>query len=210
MRYHSLVFAASFLCITSLAPADVVTYDVAVNTSSIAGTMGSLDFQFNPGPLVSEPATLKILNFASDGTLNPPPVPTGDVSGVLPGTLSFDNLTAFNDYFEPFTYGTMLSFDVSISSTAGGTSGSAFAFSMFSDAAGTMPVLTSDTTNGFAFTVGVNLDGTSTVTPFSSQSTVVPAVVPEPAGLTLVGIGFALVGALVWFRRGGGASRVPF
>ena len=39
------------------------------------------------------------------------------------------------------------------------TSGSAFAFSMFSDPAGTIPALTTDTTDGFALTVGVNLDG---------------------------------------------------
>jgi hypothetical protein len=183
-----------------------MTYVVTVNSSSISGTMGSLDFQFNPGPLVSKPATLQISNFASNGTLNPPPSPVGDVTGVLPGTLSFDNFTAFNDYFEPFTYGTMLSFDVSISRMAGGTSGSAFAFSMFSDPAGTIPTLTTDTTDGFAFTVDINLDGSTTVTPFSSQTTVVPAVgsVPEPSGAVLIVTVIALIGALLWFKR-----RVP-
>ena len=95
--------------------------------------------------------------------------------------MTFDNGTAFNDYFEGFTYGSTLSFQVSLygpalSSPDGtSTSGSTFAFSMFSDAAGTMPVLTTDTTDGFAFTIDVNLDGTTTVTNFSAQTTVVPA-----------------------------------
>ena len=198
MRYQSLLFVVSLLSIASLSSADVITYDVTVNTSSISGTMGSLDFQFNPGPLLSEPATVQILDFTSNGTLSPPPFPTGDVTGALPGTLSFDNLGAWNDYFEAFTYGTMLSFEVSISSMSGGTSGSAFAFSMFSDPAGTIPALTADTTNGYSFTVGVNLDGSTTVTPLSSQTTV--AAVPEPDNLALVGTAVGLMVALLWFR----------
>ena len=43
---------------------------------------------------------------------------------------------------------------------------------MFSDAAGTVPVLTTDTTDGFAFTVDANLDGTTTVNNVSSQTDV--------------------------------------
>ena len=188
MRYQSLLFGVLFLWMASVASANVITYDVTVSTSLIAGTMGSLDFQFDPGPLVSEPATLQIVDFSTNGTLNPPPSITGDVSGTLPGTLSFDNLAALNDYFEPFTFGTTLVFDVIISTMAGGTSGSAFAFSMFSDAAGTIPTLTTDTTDGFAFTVGTNLDGTTTVTPFSPQTTVSPeeTSAPEPGSLALL------------------------
>ncbi len=114
--------------------------------------------------------------------------------------MTFDNGTAFNDYFEGFTFGSTLSFQVSLygpalSSPDGtSTSGSTFAFSMFSDPAGTMPALTTDTTDGFAFTVDVNLDGTTTVTNFSSQTTVVPATraVPEPGSLALMAAGIGL------------------
>lgn len=207
MRYQCLLWIASFVCTMPLASADSITYDVTVNTSSIFGTMGSLDFQFDPGPLVSEPATLQILNFASDGTLDPPAFPTGDVTGLLPGTLFFDNLTALNDYFEAFTYGTTLSFDVSISSMAGGTSGSAFAFSMFSDAAGTTPTLTTDTTDGFAFTTNVNLDGTTTLSNFSSQTSVVQQTssIPEPGSTAVCALSLMLVAV---FRRGRGHNKL--
>ena len=78
-------------------------------------------------------------------------------------------------------------------------SGSTFAFSMFSDSAGTTPVLTNDTTDGFAFTIDVNLDGSTTVNNFSSQTTVVPAGgvvgdVPEPGSFALLGVALAGLG----------------
>jgi len=113
----------------------------------------------------------------------------------------------FNDYFEGFTFGSTLSFDVSLygpalSSPDGtSTSGSTFAFSMFSDAAGTTPTLTSDTTDGFAFTVAVNLDGTTTVTDYSSETSVVAAtgpvgVVPEPNNIVLILAAIVCCGAM--------------
>lgn len=197
-----LLFIAIFLCLASIASAAPITYDVTVDSSSISGTAGSLDFEFNPGPLVTQAANLQILNFASNGSLAGSPMLTGDVAGALPATLTFDNGSAFNDYFEGFTFGSTLSFEVSLygpalSSPDGtSTSGSTFAFSMFSDAAGTMPALTTDTTDGFAFTVDVNLDGTTTVTNFSAQTTVVPATipaVPEPGTLPLIASAIGLL-----------------
>jgi hypothetical protein len=198
-----VLFSTLLSCFGGFVSADVITYDVTVNTSSLDGTTGSLDFNFNPGPLVTQAADLQILNFTGgsfescasnvQGFCN-----TGDVTGTLPGTLTFDNGTGFNDYFDGFTFGSTLSFDVSLygpalSSPDGtATSGSTFAFSMFSDAAGTIPALTTDTTDGFAFTVDVNLDGTTTVTNFSSQTGVVPqgvSAVPEPKLVVLVLLG---------------------
>jgi len=183
MSKRASLFIASFLCFAAGAVAGPIIYDVTVDTSSIFGTPGSLDFNFKPGPLVTQAASLQIFGFASDGTLaggsclTGGPCLTGDASGgPLPATLTFHNGTGFNDYFGDFTFGSTISFQVSLygpalSSPDGvSTSGSKFAFSMFSDAAGTIPALTTDTTDGFAFTVDVNLDGTTTVTNFSSRA----------------------------------------
>lgn len=198
MRHNTLLFIAAFVC-AGLAAASPITYDVTVNTSSITGTVGSLDFNFNPGPLVTQAASLQILGFSSNGTLAGGQSIIGDVSGGLPATLTFDNGTAFNDYFKGFTFGSTLSFKVSLYGSAltapdgVSTSGSTFAFSMFSDASGTNPVLTTDTTNGFGFTVDVNLDGSTNVTNFSTQTTVQSAS-PEPSTLFSVAAGLLVLG----------------
>jgi hypothetical protein len=203
------LFLIAILSTVSVASADIL-YQVTVDTSTISGAAGSLDLQFNPGSLVTQAGSLQILNFISDGTLAGGPSLTGGVSGgPLPSTLTFDNSAGFNDYFEGFTFGSKLLFDLRLSGPAvnspdgTSTSGSTFAFSMFSDAAGTIPALTTDTTNGFAFTVDVNLDGSATVNGFSTQTSVQPgsiAAVPEPSGLILLGIGMVFCSA-VGFRR---------
>jgi hypothetical protein len=196
--WSHLLCSVTLLCFAGTASANI--YDVAINTSSITGTAGSLDFNFNPGPLLTQAASLQILNFSSDGSLKASPTLTGDVSGALAATVTVDNGTPFNDYFQGFTFGSTLSFQVSLfgpalSSPDGlSTSGSTFAFSMFSDAAGTKPVLTTDTANGFAFLANVNLDGTTTAISF-----VPTAAAPEPSSLRLFGA--AIVLAVVVLRR---------
>jgi len=207
MRRHRLAWwALAAWCVAPSASAGPITYNLTIDTSSIAGTVGSLDFNFNPGPLVTQQAALDITGFSTDGTLGSA-VKTGDVTGTLPAALAFDNLTAFNDYFTGFTFGSTLSFSVGLSgpalSTPDGvsTSGSSMAFSMFSDAAGTVPALTTNAVDGFAFVVDVNLDGTTTVQNFSRQVSGFPAgpPVPEPASLLLFGSGLAA--AMVKRRR---------
>ena len=196
---------SSIIAAVPLAQANPIQYTITVNTASIAGTNGSLDFNFNPGPLLSQSASLKILNFTSNGGLAGTPTETGDAAGNLPGTLTFDNGTGFNDYFEGFKYGTSLSFEASLygpalSSPDGvSTSGSTFAFTMFADPTGATPILTTDKINGYAVTIGVNLDGSTTLTSY------IPTSVPEPADWLLLpgGLGLVAFGA----RRFGGAHK---
>ena len=189
----ALYVSVLFSLIAWTAFAAPITYSVNVNTSSISGISGSLDFNFNPGPLATQSASLQILAFGGDGSLSGPPMRIGDVTGALPGAVTFDNGMAFNDYFEGFTFASKLSFNVSLygpalSSPDGvSMSGSSFAFSMFSDAAGTKPVLTSDRTNGFAYIVNVNLDGSTTVT------NLIPSTAPEPGTWLLAATALALV-----------------
>ena len=58
-------------CLADVASASPITYNVLVNTSSIAGTTGSLDFNFNPGVLITQAASVQIFslrNGADDET----------------------------------------------------------------------------------------------------------------------------------------------
>lgn len=203
MRPHIILPITLLIGLPSIGQSAAVLIPVTVNTSSISGTIGSIDLQFNPGPLVTQSASLMILSFASNGTLDGGPVPTGDVSGTLPSTLAFSNAAGFNDYFQEFTFSSRLSFTVALSGPAvffpdgTSTSGSEFAFSMFSNAAGSIPTLTTDTIDGFAVTMDVGLDGTITTTNFSLQTTVgAQTIVPEPDSFVFLLIATPLIGLL--------------
>ncbi len=187
------------------AMAGPITYDVTVNTSSITSTTGSLDFNFNPGSLVTQSASLQILAFTlrrNAGGRQLSLRNRGDVDGQLPATLTFRSTvpaltitSTISPMAQPFISFAVSLYGPALSAPDGvSTSGSTFAFSMFSDSSGTIPVLTTDTTEGFAFTIGVNLDGSTTVTDDSSQTAMNPvggAAAPEPGTAAALGMGIA-------------------
>ncbi len=178
-----VLFLAS---LASHARAASVTYSATIDTSTLAGTTGSLDFNFEPGPFGSRPATVQIRRFGGDGSPSGTPTLTGDAGGSLPGDLQFDNGTGYNDYFQAYTFGSLLSFDIMLSGPAVdsarvASSGSTFAFSIFSDTDGTMSALTSDTIDGYAITVDINADGSTTLRNHTRSPT---SVTPElPSGI---------------------------
>ena len=69
IRYTILVLGIAAVSVSPANASGPITYTVTVNTSSVSGTAGSLDFNFNPGPLVTQAASLQILSFTSDGSL---------------------------------------------------------------------------------------------------------------------------------------------
>ena len=146
--FWSLFSAFAVLALAVPAEAGVV-YSVSVDTSLLtSGTTGNLNFQFNPGG-GSQEASASLSNFTTDGTLTGVPTLTGDVSGTLPGTVTFGNSTAFNDYFHGFTFGSSFSFLLTLYGPAidapngTATSGTTFGVAMFDDL-GTTPLLTTD------------------------------------------------------------------
>jgi hypothetical protein len=186
--------------------ANTITYPVLVDTSAVAGLSGFLDFQFAPGDATTQPAFVTLTNFITDGTLLGPPNVNGGVTGTLPGTLTIDNSTAFNDYFEQFTFGSSFAFNLMLDGPAlqipNGTanSGSTFGLALFDSAQN--PILTADP-NGFAGLVNVKLDGSTFTTVFASDSHGGAPVVqfvatPEPST-----IGPSLLGllSLSWLSR---------
>jgi len=201
-----LMIAATILLLGGVAAADAVTYHVNVDTSAIDGQSGYVDFSLLPSDFTSQSVTAEVQNFATNGTVSSnSPVLTGDASGLLPGTLTLDNATFFNDYFQDFTFGSALSFDLllngpALSAPDGISGGSSFTFGMYAPDQIT-PLLTTSP-DGEALRIDVNSDGTTSVTTFDagdgSGSVVQTAqAVPEPASLTLL-----LSGALgVLYKR---------
>lgn len=185
MRPLRLTAAVFLAFLAGGAGASTITYTANIDTSTLAGTTGSVDFNFEPGPFGSRQATAQIVGFGGDGTTSGSAIITGEVSGSLPGNLRFDNGTAYNDYFQSIRYGSLLSFDFTLSGTVVGSpdtssSGSTFAFSLFSDTAGTMPALTSDMADGYAFTVDINSDGSTILHNYTNG----PVPLKSPASVT--------------------------
>jgi hypothetical protein len=185
----------------SSAFADTVEYDISVNTASIAGTMGYLDFQFNPGPPTAAPATASLLNFVSGGTLNLSPgtlFTQGDVIGNLPGAVTFVNDKGANEYSPGFTYNNSIQFEVGLSWTQPvqpPDSPTSFFFWMYDS--NFNPVLTSlGGANSFnqALELDINTDGSITAADFSPVLTVTPlTTVPEPGSFSLLICGAAVL-----------------
>lgn len=185
--------------------ASPITYSIVVNTTSISGQSGNIDFQFNPGGGFTDPADVFVSAFSSDGTLVGPPSVIGSVSGTLPSPLTILNTSALNDYTEGFTFGNTLSFLVkfdgaAVNSPSGtATSGSTFAFSLY-NADFTAALLTTDVVSGVLAQGDIDTTGKVTTTNFGTAGTTSISVVPEPALSGLIGLALAGL-ALVKIRR---------
>jgi len=196
------ILAVSFCLLAANAALAGPIYVVAMNTSGASGITGSLDFQFDPGPLITQPATVEISSFTGGAFVGLPQT-IGDVTGgPLPATVTIDNTFQTNDYFQSFTFGTSLSFDVSFSGPAVdspnglATSTSEFVFSTFSDQNGIVPVLTPDP-NGVSGTIVVNLNGSLTPSSISPQI----QITPEPGTLWMLSGALAALSGFKVRRR---------
>ena len=179
-------------------------YIVNADTSALSGTQGYVDFQFNPiGVPPSSATTATISAFATDGTLGAALPNIGDVTGgPLPTsvTIANDDPGLVNEFTQAITFGTSMSFDVTLSGPDVGapSSGDTFFFTLQDTSFNGL----STGPNGALVTVQVNADGSTTPTAYSppagaagpTATVNVPSVVPEPS--TLVGAFTAIGGIL--------------
>ena len=172
---------------------DVLTYNITLDTSSVSGTTGYIDFGLDPGSLGALGVTAVISGF-SGGTLSTNTTTTGTTTGtnlyyidgdvftspasapiLLSGanTLTLVNEDSNNEITQALKFGTSSSFGltlfgpgVSVSGDAGGTSGTTFVLDFLNDAQ-TAYLLSSDPTGSTASlwaTSVINIANTGVVT----------------------------------------------
>jgi hypothetical protein len=176
-----------------------VAYLVSVDTSTLSGDSGFLDFQFQPGSNFQS-GSVEVSSFTPAGALGSGSA-SGNVTGTLPPSITIVNDASpppfGNDYFIGFTYGSSLSFLVTlggpvIETPNDSSDGSTFSFGMFASD-GATPLLTTDTTDGYAFLINVNPDGSTEVSDFITTSNSVAQAIPEPGLTGLIGTGLCFV-----------------
>ncbi len=156
------------------------SYNFTANTSSVAGQTGYIELQYNPNEIAQPLSAAVVSNFVSDAVLGSV-TPTGAVTGALPSALTINNTDGWNDYFQQVTFGSTVQFSLDLS----GSTNNSFGLS-FWGSDGATPILTSDTTDGYATIVNLTSTGAA-VTNNSIEVNV--AQTPIPAAAWLFGSG---------------------
>ena len=217
-RYLIRMALSSFaiICIalsTAAASRAAVVYLVTVDTASVAATAGNINFQLNPGGAAQfVSADISSFMFIGGGSLDGPPALIGNVTGVLPATVTLTTgppASGLNDYFQLVTYGNKFSFVLSLygpgvdAPDGVSTAGTTFGIALFNNALPfPNPILTTDPF-GFAAIIDIAPGtGVITLTPFPTPGGP-PAVtfdpIPEPA--TFLSMGSSLLAVMVLYRR---------
>lgn len=184
---------ASMLALLFTGSAWAETWYVNLDTSTLLGQTGWLDFQFNPADSSAPATTATLAGFLSNGALSPAPTPTGDVAGDLGSILIFGNSQALNDWLQGFTFGSQLSFSVNIDTPTPNTSGSGTAFSLSLYDASYNSLL-ADPVWGAALVLNANDNGLVNVLAQTASVSLTTSPVPEPHNALLLLVGLGLIG----------------
>lgn len=191
---HTLLAMA--LGITLALPAHAETWQIDIDTASLAGINGSLDLQLNPGASDAQPVQVQIGHFSTDAALGGGVV-DGAVSGSLTGVLVLDNTEALNAWLQSLVFGSHIAFTLDIDAALTAGSGSSFAALLWD--ADFNPLLSA---SGEDAALRINLAPTSAPDWISSSAVAVSAI-PEPAIAFSLMAGLGLVGLIVKRRTPG-------
>lgn len=185
---HTLLAMA--LGITLALPAHAETWQIDIDTSSLAGISGSLDLQLNPGASDTQPVQVQIGHFSTDAALGGG-VADGAVNGSLTGVLVLDNTDALNAWLQSLVFGSHIAFTLDIDTSLTAGSGSSFAALLWD--ANFNPLLAA---SGEDAALRINLTPASAPVWISSPAVQVSAV-PEPAIAYSLLAGLGLLGFVV-------------
>jgi len=192
--------AGLFGCLLLASQAWASPIQITIDTSSLAGTVADLVFDlFDGGP---PPNSVTISGFATDGTLGSNILPTGDVTGTLPGAVILGDSSSFSEYFQDITLSNSLSF---VFDTTGGTAepGSnpdGFAFSLL-DADTQLPLFPPDGDPLFLYSIGEADPLLIFNTDVVQAVELPPGTAPEPGALALAMAGMLVLTVVRTARR---------
>ena len=122
------------------------SFVVTIDTASLNGTRGAIEFQFNPGPGTYDEGavTIEFLGLTQ--------LPNASVSGDVKfsPTFTISNGRAFNDFFAGATFGSTMTVRLLFTGamvdnpTAGKTAGTDFTLSLYTNEQGSATALTKD------------------------------------------------------------------
>ena len=179
-----------------MAFASPVTYEINAAIPVLnQGSMGFLEFQFNPGGgAVIEDATATVMLLNQGGSVLGADIPPIQfATGSLPGDVVLNN-SGSALYTKEITFGTALRFRVTLDgmllNSPGGDAGTDFVFNLYDG--NFAPLFTGSNTS-------IAIDTLGNTTPTNGSGLVDAAAVPEPATILLMTAG--LVAMLVFKRR---------
>jgi len=182
-----LAAACTFLsAVTTNAALSLVTIDTAplLNLPASAFAPFSLAFQFNDGGLLgSNTATVSGFNFFGGSVVGSPTL-FGGATGDIASSVGFNNSSSFQELFQQFTPGSLLTFTVSTTNNVDSPAPDFFSVAILDSA------LNNITTDGFGNSlVSLNITGPSSTLQFSTGTgdfSGVVAAVPEPASAGII------------------------
>ena len=203
-----LVFSAGSFA----GPLFATPFQVTIDTSPIAGSAGSLAFDF----LDLDPSfnAVQIAGFLSDGVLGSTITMGGPISGALPGSVRIEDTDGafFNELLQEITFGSAITFSVELTAfNSGAFLPDSFSFFLL-DSTGLVPLFTTSDPTGADALFAIDVDGSTSgqLSAFAPTGLAPGATsevmwrvqpVPEPSTSLLLVVGLLAVGACARFKR---------